>query len=134
LIGYLIDTDWAVDYLKGVDEKVEFLQSQEDLYVSTLTVGELVEEIEDSDRRDQRMSALEDFLSGITVLSFTKQAAVEFGKIRNNLREKGEMIGDIDTMIGATAKAHSLEVLTDNTQHFRKINGLELYEEEKQQS
>lgn len=52
---YLIDTDWAVDYLKGIDEKVEFLQQEEELYVSTLTVGELVEGIEDSERKEERI-------------------------------------------------------------------------------
>jgi predicted nucleic acid-binding protein len=43
---YLIDTDWAVDYLKGIDEKVRFLQNEEELYISALSVGELVEGIE----------------------------------------------------------------------------------------
>lgn len=128
-MGYLIDTDWAVDYLKGIDGKVEFLQDHEELYISTLTVGELVEGIESSDRKEQRMNALEDFLSGVTVLAFTKQTAVEFGKIRNKLREEGELIGDIDTMIGATGKKHKLEILTDNTQHFQKIDGIQIYGE-----
>ncbi len=94
-----------------------------------MTVGELVEGIEGSDRREQRMNALEDFLSGVTVLSFTKQTAVEFGKIRNKLREEGELIGDIDTMIGATGKTHGLEILTDNKQHFKKIDGIQIYED-----
>lgn len=77
---YLIDTDWTVDYLKGVDEKVNFLQKQEDLYISTLSIGELVEGIEDSDKREERMKSLNDFLAGVTVLPFTKDIAVEFGK------------------------------------------------------
>ncbi|MFB6191670.1 MAG: type II toxin-antitoxin system VapC family toxin [Candidatus Nanohaloarchaea archaeon] len=124
---YLIDTDWAVDYLKGIDEKVEFLQQEKELYVSTLTVGELVEGIEDSERKEERMESLEDFLSGVTLLSFTKETAIEFGKIRNNLRKQGNTIGDIDTMIAATAKVHNLEILTDNTQHFQKVEDLQLH-------
>lgn len=128
-MSYLIDTDWAVDYLKGVDEKVEFLQDHEELYISTLTVGELLEGIEGSDHKEQRMNALEDFLSGVTVLSFTKQIAVEFGKIRNKLREEGDLIGDIDTMIGATGKTHDLQILTDNAHHFQKIDGIHIHKE-----
>lgn len=124
---YLIDTDWAVDYLKGIDEKVEFLQQEEELYVSTLTVGELAEGIEDSDRKEERMESLEDFLSGVTLLSFTKETAIEFGKIRNNLRKQGNTIGDIDTIIAATAKVHDLEILTDNTQHLQKVEYLQLH-------
>lgn len=124
---YLIDTDWAVDYLKGIDEKVRFLQNEEELYISALSVGELVEGIEDSDRKEERMDSLNDFLAGITVLSFTRDTAVEFGKIRNRLRKNGQLIGDIDTMIAATARVNDLEILTDNAQHFNKVDEIEIY-------
>lgn len=124
---YLIDTDWAVDYLKGIDEKVRFLQNEEKLYISALSVGELVEGIEDSDRKEERMDSLNDFLAGVTVLSFTRDTAIEFGKIRNSLRKKGELIGDIDTMIAATAKVNNLKLLTENNQHFSKIKEIELH-------
>ena len=124
---YLIDTDWAVDYLKGIDEKVRFLQNEEELYISALSVGELVEGIEDSNRKEERMDSLNDFLVGVTVLSFTRDTAVEFGKIRNRLRKKGELIGDIDTMIAATARIHELEILTDNSQHFNKVEEIEVH-------
>lgn len=125
---YLIDTDWAVDYLKGVNEKVEFLQEQEDLYISAISVGELIEGIEDSERKEERRKALEDFLSGVKILAVTKEIAVEFGKIRNNLRQEGELIGDIDVIIGATAKTNNLTILTDNQKHFSKIENIDLHE------
>ena len=129
-MAYLIDTDWAVDYLKGIDEKVRFLQNEEELYISALSVGELVEGIEYSDRKEGRMDSLNDFLAGVTVLSFTRDTAVEFGKIRNRLRRKGELIGDIDTMIAATAQVHDLEILTDNSQHFKKVGKIEIHNSE----
>lgn len=127
---YLIDTDWAVDYLKGVNKKVEFLQEQDDLYISAISVGELIEGIEDSERKEERRKALEDFLSGVKILAVTKEIAVEFGKIRNKLRKKGETIGDIDTIIGATAKTNNLTVLTDNHRHFNKIENIEVYKKQ----
>ena len=75
------------------------------------------------------MEKLEDFLSGVKVLSFERQTAEEFGKIRNKLREEGELIGDIDTMIAATSKTHELGILTDNLKHFKKIDEIEVYKE-----
>jgi predicted nucleic acid-binding protein len=125
-MGFLVDTDWAVDYLKGVDEKVRFLQKHEDLYLSTLTVGQLIEGIEGSDRKEKRMEGLENFLSGIKVLAFNRTAAAEFGRIRNRLIDEGKLIGDIDTMIAATAKVNDLEIITDNQKHFKRIEDLEL--------
>jgi len=124
---YLIDTDWAVDYLKGVDEKVSFLQSAEDLYITSISIGELIEGIEGSEKKEDRIRGLENFLANITVVSFTEEMAYTFGKIRNDLRKKGKLPGDIDLMIAATALHLDLEVLTDNKKHFEHISGIELY-------
>ena len=126
-MAYLIDTDWAVDYLKGVDEKVSFLQSAEDLYITSISIGELIEGIEGSEKKEDRIRGLENFLANITVVSFTEEMAYTFGKIRNDLRKKGKLSGDIDLMIAATALHLDLEVLTDNKKHFEHISGIELY-------
>jgi len=126
-MAYLIDTDWAVDYLKGVDEKVSFLQSAEDLYITSISIGELIEGIEGSEKKEDRIRGLENFLANITVVSFTEEMAYTFGKIRNDLRIKGKLPGDIDLMIAATALHLDLEVLTDNKKHFEDISGIELY-------
>ncbi len=125
--GFLIDTDWAVDYLKGVDEKISFLQSAEDLYITSISIGELIEGIEGSEKKEDRIRGLENFLANITVVSFTEEMAYTFGKIRNDLRMKGKLPGDIDLMIAATALHLDLEVLTDNKKHFEHISGIELY-------
>ena len=126
-MAYLIDTDWAVDYLKGVDEKVSFLQSAEDLYITSISIGELIEGVEGSEKKEDRIRGLENFLANITVVSFTEEMAYTFGKIRNDLRIKGKLPGDIDLMIAATALHLDLEVLTDNKKHFEDISGIELY-------
>ncbi|MFB6197014.1 MAG: type II toxin-antitoxin system VapC family toxin [Halobacteriaceae archaeon] len=126
-MAYLIDTDWAVDYLKGVDEKVSFLQSHDQLHIATISIGELVEGIEDSGRKEEREDALEDFIAGVTVLAFTREMAASFGNIRNKLRKQGELVGDIDIMIGATARVHDLNLLTDNTAHFELMPSVTVY-------
>ncbi|MFP4142727.1 MAG: type II toxin-antitoxin system VapC family toxin [Thermoplasmata archaeon] len=127
-MAYLIDTDWAVDYLKGVDEKVSFLQSTEDLYITTISLGELMEGIEGSEKKEDRLKGLENFLASLTVVSFTEEMAYTFGEIRNELREKGKLPGDIDLMIAATALYLDLELLTDNKKHFEHIHGIKLYD------
>ncbi len=126
-MAYLIDTDWAVDYLKGVDEKVSFLQSAEDLYITSISIGELIEGIEGSEKKEDRIRGLENFLANITVVSFTEEMAYTFGKIRNDLRKKGKLPGDIDLMIAATALHLDLKVLTDNKKHFEHIPDIKLY-------
>ena len=108
-------------------KKYLFLQSAENLYITSISIGELIEGIEGSEKKEDRIRGLENFLANITVVSFTEEMAYTFGKIRNDLRIKGKLPGDIDLMIAATALHLDLEVLTDNKKHFEDISGIELY-------
>lgn len=128
---YLIDTDWAVDYLKGVGGKVSFLQSAEELYISSISVGELVEGIIDSKDEEKRREGLENLLTKITVVPFTGKIARIFGRMRSKLRNKGKLPGDIDIMIGATAQFMDLELLTENTKHYKDMDGVKLHKNNK---
>jgi predicted nucleic acid-binding protein len=42
------------------------------------------------------------------------------------LRKKGNLVEDADILIAATAMTNDLEVVTDNTRHFDRIDGLEI--------
>ena len=68
----------------------------------------------------------EDVLSTITVLEFDLRCAREFGRLRARLKEAGTPVGDADTMIGATAIVHGLELVTANVRHFRRITELSI--------
>jgi tRNA(fMet)-specific endonuclease VapC len=52
-----------------------------------------------------------------------------FGRVRGALRQEGELIGDLDLLIGVTALHHHVRLLTCNRSHFDRIPGLELYPE-----
>ena len=52
--------------------------------------------------------------------------APEFGRVRADLRRQGTSADDMDLLIGATALAYDLTMVTHNTQHFRDIPGLRL--------
>ncbi|MGH7961054.1 MAG: type II toxin-antitoxin system VapC family toxin [Candidatus Binatia bacterium] len=49
-----------------------------------------------------------------------------FGKERGRLRKAGKSIADFDLLIGATALRHGLTLLTNNSRHFSRIQGLRL--------
>jgi tRNA(fMet)-specific endonuclease VapC len=50
-----------------------------------------------------------------------------FGRTRSGLRRAGQLIPDLDLLIGATALHHDLILLTRNRRHFTHIPGLRLY-------
>ena len=68
----------------------------------------------------------ERFLEPFPCLAVTKQVARLGSQIRRALRQTGEMIGDFDILIAATALDNGLTLVTDNTRHFARIEGLAL--------
>ena len=61
----------------------------------------------------------------ISVLPWTPQASVFFGRIKADLEQEGTLIDDFDIAIGAIAAAHDCTVITSNLRHFRRIKVLE---------
>jgi predicted nucleic acid-binding protein len=68
----------------------------------------------------------ERFLDPFRQLDITASVARVGSQIRRSLRTRGEMIGDFDILIAATALSNSLTLVTDNTRHFERIEGLSL--------
>ncbi|MEO5995920.1 MAG: hypothetical protein ABIN89_04315 [Chitinophagaceae bacterium] len=52
----------------------------------------------------------------------TKQAA----EIYADLKKKGQPIGHTDSLIAGIILTNGLHLETNNTEHFRRVNGLEL--------
>jgi len=52
----------------------------------------------------------------------------QYARIRGVLRAQGQLIGDLDTLIAATALHHDLTLTTQNTRHFSRIPDLKLYQ------
>lgn len=46
--------------------------------------------------------------------------------IQANLRKKGTEIGHTDTLIAGVAMASEFQLVTNNTEHFKRIKGLEI--------
>ena len=127
---YLVDTDWIVDYLKGKQKSVEILQKlfDEGLYVSMISIAEIYEGIVDAKDKEQIEKSLDDFLEGVIILNLNEDICRKFGKIRNDMRKRGEMIGDFDILIASTAIVHGLKLITGNKAHFTRIKEVEIWE------
>jgi tRNA(fMet)-specific endonuclease VapC len=58
------------------------------------------------------------------VLAFDQPSAELAGRIAGDLERIGRPIGLADTMIAAIALHHGLELATDNTSHFQRVQQL----------
>ena len=59
-----------------------------------------------------------------SILSLTDDVIVKASEIYASLHQRGELIGDADILIAASALVHGLGVVTNNENHFRRIPNL----------
>ena len=120
---YLVDSDWVVDYLIGKQQAIDLFSSvsQDGIAISLITFGEIYEGIYYG-RDPQRSEAVfRQFLRSVDVLSLNRSIMQQFARIRGDLRYRGQIIGDPDIFIAATAIYHDLTLLTRNRKHYERI-------------
>jgi tRNA(fMet)-specific endonuclease VapC len=127
-VRYLIDTDWVIDHLNQVERVVNRLKElrPQGLAISVISLAELYEGVHYSRHPEQSQRALETFLEDVSVLGIDEEVCKLFGRERGRLRQQGTLIGDFDLLIAATGLHYGLTVLTNNRQHFERIEGLQL--------
>jgi len=127
-LKYLIDTDWIIDHLNGIESVTKKLEklAPSGICTSIISVAELYEGVYGSRNYEDSLSALETFLEGITVLPMDQDVCRIFGRERNKLRKHGNIIGDFDLLIASICLRHNLTLLTNNKEHFERIDSLKI--------
>lgn len=78
-------------------------------------------------RGSERLSSLvENMLERLDVAAYESAAAVHYAEIRNRLARSGNLIGPMDMLIAAHARALDLVLVTDNTREFSRVDGLKI--------
>ena len=113
---YLLDTNVASDYLRGVTAVVKKIQqaTPSELAISSITVMELCYGA--ARRHSATLSAAVDaFIAGITVVAFDAEAGERAGVVRAILEAKGIAIALADCQIAAIALRHGLSLVSNDT-------------------
>jgi predicted nucleic acid-binding protein len=127
-VSYLVDTDWAIDYLNGQDRTRKRLEEIEEsgLAFSIISLAEVYEGIYYSKDPEGNEKALLDFLQDVTLINIDEEISRLFGKERGRLRAVGKMTSDFDLLVGITARRYGLTLLTNNRRHFENVEGLRI--------
>ena len=123
---YILDTDICIYWLKG-SEPVKKMVKQvgpEKLGVTIFSLAELLYGAYYSQRVKQNIIDIQKFTSKIKVFGFDAAAADFFGKVKAGLRKNGQLIEDLDILIASTVLSHDAVLVTNNTSHFARIDGL----------
>lgn len=123
---YVLDTDIAVDYLRGNSIAIEKLAKLNNLFITNISLAELFFGAYHSRNIDKHYSKLMDFLAGVRILNLDFNICSSFGRIKSNLTNRGKIIGDFDIMIAAITIANHFTLITRNLKHYGTIEGLKI--------
>jgi tRNA(fMet)-specific endonuclease VapC len=126
MLGYMLDTNICIYVMKNypLELREKFNSLAEQLCISSVTLGELHYGAEKSARRVENLTAIEDFVVRLDVLSFGAKAAAHYGQLRAELERAGTPCGPHDMQIGAHARSEGLIVVTNNMREFSRMPGV----------
>jgi tRNA(fMet)-specific endonuclease VapC len=126
---YMLDTDTCSYIMKRSSPALlKRLQktSIDEACISVITKSELLFGVELSPRREKDEAALIEFLRHVEVLDFSDAAAIDYARIRTDLKTRGAMIGANDLFIAAHARSLGLTLVTNNTGEFARVHDLKI--------
>jgi tRNA(fMet)-specific endonuclease VapC len=129
-VGLIVDTNVFIQFeRRGVPLDLSRWEPSEDVFISVITVTELligVHRADSESRRKRRSEFVEGILAGVAVLDFTAAVARRHAQIHAELAQRGQLIGANDMIIAATTLYHDLSLLTDNAEEFSRVPALKV--------
>ena len=124
---YLLDTDICISFLKNnhsVAEKIEAV-GIDNCYVSEITIIELTYgayHSGDFEKHIVEVRKIEQLYDIVSIYS----SIDEFSKEKSRLRNIGELIPDFDLLIGTSAVANDMVMVTNNVKHLSRIESIRI--------
>ncbi|MBI5196860.1 MAG: type II toxin-antitoxin system VapC family toxin [Nitrospirae bacterium] len=125
---FILDTDMCIYWLKGNEniEKNIVKNGFEEVFITVITECELFYGAYKSMKKDKNLAVVEDLKTKISTLHTVNGVPAAYGQIKAELESKGEPLDDADLLIASIALQNDATLVTNNTAHFRKINGLKI--------
>lgn len=128
---YLIDSDWAIDFLSDVPEARHLLDrlAEEGIAISIITYMEAYQGALRVSNIQQAHAKFQAFVSAVPILPLSRTVAEGCARLREELRRRGKRSGSraLDLIIAATALEYDLTLVTRNVVDYEDIPDLRLY-------
>jgi tRNA(fMet)-specific endonuclease VapC len=122
---YLLDTNICIYFIKGqyeLNKKIAEVGEQ-NCFISEMTVAELKYGIENSKTIDAMRIVVEAFILKFAIIPIYNSLDV-YAKEKAKLRKQGQLIDDFDILIGSTAVANDIIMVTNNVAHLSRIDNI----------
>lgn len=125
----ILDTDILSSLMRGNQQVVAkaraYLTQHGQLTFSIITQYEILRGLKAKDAKRQ-LGDFERFCARNRVLTLTDDVISKAADTYADLYKRGELIGDADILIAASALANGFGVVTNNERHFTRIAGLHM--------
>ena len=118
----IIDTNIIIDFLRGIDEAAEYLDSisEERRAISPITLLELGQGIRTKPEKERIIRFLKAYR--IKVLAMTNSTYILSDNLFDQYEKRG--LDLVDSMIASSCIENKSRLVTRNIRHFEFINGL----------
>ncbi len=119
----VIDTDVLVWYMKGNEKAFEAIENSKNFFISVVTYMELVQGMRNKNELNHLRKALHVWNSKILYISEEISAKAMFFVEQHYLSHSIQLA---DALIGATAIAYGLPILTGNDKHYKIFKDMQI--------
>jgi predicted nucleic acid-binding protein len=114
----VIDTDVLIWYMRGNEKAYQLIENSKNFFIFAITYMELVQGLRNKQELTKFRKALNGWNAQILYVSEEVSAKAMFYVEQHFLSHSMQLA---DALIGATAIAHGLPILTGNDKHYKVI-------------
>ncbi|MDR1610119.1 MAG: PIN domain-containing protein [Candidatus Symbiothrix sp.] len=125
---YILDTNTCIFFLRGKLNFSDFIEGnwRDSCCISEVTILELYYGAENSNNPQKHYEAVDIFLHNLKVLP-VGMGSKAYAKEKVRLKKAGIPLHDeFDLIIGASAIANNLTLITDNVKHFKQFKDIRI--------
>ncbi|MFH0729406.1 MAG: type II toxin-antitoxin system VapC family toxin [Pseudomonadota bacterium] len=119
----VIDTDVIIWYMRGNERAYQAIENSSNFFISVVTYMELVQGLRNKKELNQLRKAIHSWKARILYISEEISTKAMFYVEQHFLSHSMELS---DALIGATAIAYGLSILTGNDKHYRVIKDIQI--------
>ena len=124
---YLLDTNICISLLKnqyGIRETILNVKTK-NCFVSEISIAELYYGASKSNNREERVKDVDFIVSHFGIVPIFRALPL-YGDLKAKLEKDGNRIDDFDILIGSTAIANGMVMVTDNVKHLGRLPGIKI--------
>jgi len=126
-VKYLLDTNICISLLKnqyGIREAILNVKTK-NCFVSEISIAELYYGASKSNNREERVKDVDFIVSHFGIVPIFRALPL-YGDLKAKLEKDGNRIDDFDILIGSTAIANGMVMVTDNIKHLGRLPGIKI--------